>query len=103
MKPDMGIFMIKSKVTNKVYLEVTPNLKGKINSARFQLKAGSHPHKELQQDWSREGEANFTIEILEKLNYDKDESKTDYSGELEVLEFLWKEKLLKHNIELYNK
>lgn len=103
MKPDMGIFMVKSKVTNKVFLEVTGNLKGKINSTRFQLNAGSHPNKELQRDWSREGEANFTIEILEKLNYDKDESKTDYSGELEVLEFLWKEKLLKQNVELYTK
>lgn len=34
-KTDMGIFIIKSNVNNKCYLEVTQDLKGTINSTKF--------------------------------------------------------------------
>ena len=94
MKPDMGIFMIKSNINNKCYIEVTPNLKGSINRAKFQLEMGSHFNKELQEEWNKYGKDNFTIEILEKLEYDKEESRTDYSEELDILKMVWKEKLL---------
>jgi hypothetical protein len=30
--------------------------------------------------------------VLEKLKYDKDETKTDYSEELAILKMLWEEK-----------
>lgn len=93
MKPDMGIFWVRSKETNKYFLETSPNLKGKINSTTFQLEAGSHPNKELQSAW-REGTAEqFDIEVLELLKYDKDESKLDYSEELAILKMVWEEKL----------
>src|SRR5690554_6443997 len=103
MKPDMGIFVIKSKVNNMLYLEATPNLKGTINRGKFQLNAGSHPNKELQKQWVELGEENFTFEILEKLKYDEDESKTDYSEELKLLEIIWEEKLFKENLQIYSK
>jgi hypothetical protein len=35
MKPDMGIFIIKSNFNNKYYIEGTQDLKGTINSIRF--------------------------------------------------------------------
>lgn len=52
-------------------------------------------------DWKEYGESSFTIKILEKLEYDEDESKTDYSEELEILKMVWKEKLLNEGIEFY--
>ena len=52
-------------------------------------------NRELQQDWTRLGEADFEIEILEKLKYDKDETKTDYSEELEILKMEWEETFVK--------
>lgn len=36
--------------------------------------------------------------ILENLEYDKDESKTDYTEELALLQMIWEEKLAKENI-----
>ena len=93
MKPDMGIFLIHCKTTNKGLLETSQNLKGKINSVRFQLSGGMHPNRELQNDWSKLGEEHFAIEILETLKYDKDESKTDYSEELAILRMVWEDKL----------
>jgi len=93
MKPDMGIFWIRSKGTNKYFIETSHNLKGKINSTTFQLDMDSHLNKELQSEWKKETAANFDIEILELLKYDKDESKIDYTEELAILKMVWEEKL----------
>ena len=93
MKPDMGIFTIRSKEGSFQYLEITQDLKGTMNKTVFQLRFGSHPNKELQKTWKEMGEANLIIEILEVLPYNKDESKTDYSEELDILKLLWEEKL----------
>ncbi|NLP36613.1 MAG: GIY-YIG nuclease family protein [Firmicutes bacterium] len=102
MKPEMGLFLLQSKTTQKCYLEGTQDLKGSINSAKFKLNFGNHPKKELQQDWKKYGEADFTIEVLETLQYDKDETKTDYSEELAILKFLWEEKLQQKGLTFYN-
>lgn len=93
MKPDMGIFWIRSKQTNKYFLETSQHLKAKMNSIKFQLDAGLHPNQELQSDWKTAGVEQFDIDVLEVLNYDKDESKTDYSEELAILRLMWEEKL----------
>lgn len=97
MKSEMGIFAVRTKDGTKYFLETTQNLKGKINSTRFQLQHGSHPNKAMQNEWNQRGENNFVIEILEKLEYDKDdETKTDYGEELSIMKMLWEEKLNKN-------
>ncbi len=99
MKPNMGIFSICCKLNNKYYMEATQDLKSRMNRAVFQLKWGSHPNKELQKDWNELGEDNFTVEILDTLEYDKDESKIDYTEDLTLLKMVWEEKL--KDIDLY--
>jgi hypothetical protein len=74
-----------------------------MNGAIVRLEAGMHPNKELQKEWKDFGSDNFTIEILENLEYDKDESKTDYKEELTLLQIICEEKLAKQNLELYKK
>lgn len=103
MKPDMGIFTIKSNLNNKCHIEGSQNLKGTINGAKFRLNFGNYSIKELQNEWKENGEESFTIEILENLKYDKDESKTDYSEDLAILKMIWEEKLSKQGIEFYKK
>lgn len=103
MKPDMGVFIIHSDFSNKCYIESTSNIKSALNSTKFKLEAGIHPNRELQKDWKEYGEEKFTIEVLEKLKYDKDESKTDYSEELAILKMVWEEKLLQKGMEFYKK
>jgi hypothetical protein len=95
MKPQMGIFIIRSKVNNKCYLQTTQDLRGVINGAKVRLGGGFHPNMELQKEWNEFGADNFTIEILERLEYGKDESKTDYSEELAILQMIWEEKLVR--------
>lgn len=103
MKPEMGIFLIRSRISNKCFLEATPDLKGRINSTRFKLESGAHPHRKLQRDWHDYGAGNFSIEILEYLDYDQDEGKTDYTEDLALLQMIWEEKLAKETKEFYEK
>lgn len=103
MKTQMGLFIIRSEVTNKYYIEATQDLKGTMNSAKFKLGVGDHRNRELQKEWNEFGKDNFTDEILENLDYDKDESKTDYSEDLAILRMIWEEKLMKENKELYKR
>lgn len=103
MKSQMGIFIIQSKVNNKCYIEATQDLKGTMNGAKFKLEASSHPNRELQKEWNDFGVENFTIEILEYLEYDKDESKIDYKEDLALLKMIWEENLTKENMIFYRK
>ncbi|NLZ39470.1 MAG: GIY-YIG nuclease family protein [Firmicutes bacterium] len=101
MKPDMGILAIKHNGKNKYYLEGTQYLRSTTNSTKFKLNFGNHPNRQLQKDWQKDGKESFTIEVLEKLKYDEDETKTDYSEELAILKILWEEKLLQQGARLY--
>lgn len=103
MKPDMGLFRVRLKDGGKCFLETSQNLKGKMNSVRFQLDAGNHPNRELQRDWQRYGPDRFEFEVLELLPYDKDESKTDYAEELAILKHIWEERLLEEGFEFYRR
>ncbi len=102
MKPQMGIFMIRSHCSNKFYIEATQDLRGKINSDKFKLCAGGHPNYELQKEWNDFGAENFTIEILEHLAYE-DDSKTNYKDDLDLLKMIWEDKLAIDNMECYKK
>lgn len=101
MKPDMGIFAIINRSDTTFFLEATQDLKGTMNSSRFKLNFGSHPNKCLQKEWKEIGEDGFEIKILEKLDYDNDETKTDYSEELALLKMIWIEKLEKESSKQY--
>ena len=101
LKPDMGIFAMINKSNAKYYLETTANLKGRINSTEFKLNAGGHPNQELQKDWQELGAQGFEIKVLEKIEYDEDESKTNYSDDLELLKMIWLEKLSRDNVQHY--
>ncbi|MBP1924720.1 hypothetical protein J2Z76_000573 [Sedimentibacter acidaminivorans] len=93
MKQEMGIYIVRCNSNGKCYIGSTPNLKGKINSTRFSLELGSHPNKELQKEVQSIGKDAFTIEVLDILEYDKDETKTDYTEDLEILKEIWKDKI----------
>lgn len=102
MKPEMGIFIIKSNINDMCYIEGTQDLKGTINSTKFRLNLGNHINKGLQKQWKEHGESSFTIEILEKLKYDKDESKVDYSEELTILKMIWEDRLSKEGKKIFS-
>jgi hypothetical protein len=93
MKPQMGVLMIRSNSQNKCFIEATQDLRGRINSTKFKLACGAHPNRELQKEWQEFGESNFTIEIVDHFEYDKDETKTDYTEDIALLQMIWEEKM----------
>ena len=99
MKPDMGVYMFKSINTNTVYLGCDKNIKATINGDRFKLNANGHRNKKLQKDWNENKEENFEIKIVQVLEYDKDESKTDYSEDLKILREICKDRFKNENVE----
>lgn len=98
-KPEMGVYMFYCKPLEKVYLGADQNLKGTLNSIQFQLKTGRYPaNHTLEKEWKEYGAENFSIEVLEILEYDKEKQgedgltippRTDYSKDLEVLKEFW--------------
>jgi len=102
-RTEMGVFIIKSSTVRKCLVESTGDLKSAINSARFQLDFGCYPNRQLQESWRRDGASAYTIEVFEKLAYDEDGSKTDYSEELNILKMFVREQLAKDGMEFFER
>lgn len=92
MKPNMGIVIFECLPSGKAYLACAKDTKAVINSKRFQLENGSCFCKKMQADWLEYGAEAFSIRVLEALEYDEDDSKTDYSGDLAALRDLCRER-----------
>jgi len=103
MKPKMGVFIVRSKVHDKCYIQAAKDLRGVMNGCQVRLAGGIHPYLELQKEWNEFGARCFTIEILEYLQYDADETKTDYTGDLALLQMIWEEKLARKGLAFYKK
>ncbi|MGM0395909.1 MAG: GIY-YIG nuclease family protein [Bacillota bacterium] len=97
----MGVYIIKSKDDKRCLIEETRNLRSGINRLKFMLDFGNHPNSKLQEAWNKEGEKAFQMEVLEILEYSKDESKTDYREELQLLKTMWQEKLKEEGMDLF--
>ncbi|AGA68401.1 hypothetical protein Desdi_0878 [Desulfitobacterium dichloroeliminans LMG P-21439] len=98
MRPDMGIMGIRSKLDTWCYIEGSQNLRAVLNGSRFKLETNFHPSRELLKKFQEQGVENFTFEVLEQLEYDKDETKTDYTDDLEILLLEWEERLVNQGI-----
>ena len=103
MRTDMGVFTVKKKNNNKYLLVGTQNLKGMMNRVKFQLENSSYPNIELQKEWNEAKPDDFEFTVLETLEYDKDESKTDYSEEVNIILIMLTEKLSDDNMVPYSK
>jgi hypothetical protein len=91
-KTKMGIYKVWTQ-DGKMWIGSAKNLPGIINSLKFQLELGTHRNKELQAIWKERGADAFKIEILDELEYDKENPDKDYADDLKALLEMWKEKL----------
>ncbi len=97
----MGVFQIRNTTNDKVFVDSSVNIPGKINRHKFALNMGSHASKPLQADWNELGEACFEFETVEPVE-PRDDAKYNYSADLETLEDLWLEKLEPYGDTGYN-
>lgn len=91
-KSQIGVFQIRNKINNKVFIESSVDLVAIWNRLRFQLNMGSHPNVALQKDWKELGEENFAYEILSEIQQE-DGVQVDYRKEAKKLEAMFIEDL----------
>jgi hypothetical protein len=97
----MGIYQIKNMKNGRVFIGSAQDLRGIINSNKFQLKNGLHINKELQNDYNTIGEEGFSFDILDYLKPRQDLN-YDYTEELKILRDMWLEKLQPYDDKGYN-
>jgi len=90
-KPAMGVFAVHCG--GETYIGWAKDLRAALNGMELRLRSGSYMNQRLQNIYKTVGGADFSLEQLEVLDYDKDESKTDYTADLIALQTLWMEKL----------
>jgi hypothetical protein len=83
IKTDAGVYQIRNTQNGRLFVETTRNLKT-LNGQQFMLDMGSHPNKQLQQDWTALGSAAFQFEVLELL----EKPETGYFDERDALKKL---------------
>lgn len=91
-KSQIGVFQIRNKTNNKVFIESSLDLVAIWNRLRFQLNLGSHPNTALQKDWNELGEENFAYEILSEIKQEEG-VQMDYRKEIKKLEAMFIEEL----------
>gem|GEM_PF-124491 len=97
----MGVYRIKNSANGKIFVASSKQVDKICNRELFQLRNGLHLNKEMQQDFNQHGEQNFTFEVLEYLEPDKEQG-YDYSFDLKTLEEKWLEKLKPYGPAGYN-
>lgn len=97
-----GVFALRNKVTGRVFLGSSLNLKNKDVTLKMALKNGNHFNFALQEDWNKFGEEAFEYEVLETLEI-KEDPNYNYSEDLEILEMLWIDKFQPLSEKTYNK
>ena len=90
-RPDMGVFAVRCG--GDTYIGWAKDLRAALNGMELRLQGGVYMNRQLQAAYKTTNGADFSLESLEILDYDKDESKTDYTADLIALQALWMEKL----------
>jgi hypothetical protein len=100
--PDAGVFKIEHHVSGRLFVGSSMNLPGILNRYRAELRTGGCRIPALQEDWSADGEAQFSFEILEVLAPRKGET-TVRPDDLKTCEALWLEELQPFGDRGYNR
>lgn len=95
-----GVFRVHNTALGKSLVGCSPNLPGMLNRQRFQLQNGSHPDRELQQDWHELGPEAFVFEVLDELK-PSDDPGADQAEDLKVLKEMWLERMTAAGERLY--
>lgn len=98
----IGVFQIKNKINNKVFIGTSKNLTTAFNRHQFQLKMNCHKNTTLQQEWNHYGPDAYSFDILETLKTD-DLLPEKLPEALSALEEKWLAALTPYNELGYNR
>ncbi|MBS1631324.1 MAG: GIY-YIG nuclease family protein [Bacteroidetes bacterium] len=97
----IGIFQIKNKKDNKLFLNTSIDLDRAYNSHKFQLNNWLHPNKALQTDWEKLGSDNFVFIVIDELITDDTMTEMKIKSDLKELLEMHRDELLKKEVSLY--
>lgn len=86
-----GIYRVRCEASGEVWVGQWPDIESIQTRLWFTLRQGMNPHRELLEAWRRHGEAQFSFEILEKL--EDEESPYLRASKLKERASYWREKL----------
>ena len=66
-----GIYAIRNKINNKIYIGQSNNIYNRWSQHKSQLNRNVHGNRHLQNAWNKYGEENFDFLILELCNSDR--------------------------------
>lgn len=101
MKFRAGIFQIINTKDNKIYLQISNDLDRAFNSDMFQLKAGLHSNKTLQNDWNKLGQENFEFRVFDELKLKDTATPYEIKKDLKELLEIHKNELKLKGQQLY--
>lgn len=90
-KADAGVFALRCRTTNEVWVGATRDLRAIRNRLFFALRMGSCPHRSLQAAWAAYGSDALAFEVLETL--DAEELELAFERELKNWHAEWKQRL----------
>lgn len=73
-----GIYMIRNKLNEKIYIGQSADIYGRWVKHKNFLKNNTHHNKHLQAAWNKYGEDNFEFSIVERCSCDKLDSSETY-------------------------
>jgi len=100
--PNAGVFKITNKANGKIFVSSSLNLKAIFNRLKTELRFGSCRIRELQNDWNSFGAEQFTFDIVEIVEPDKNENAVDAKS-IKTCEELWLYELKPYGEIGYNK
>jgi hypothetical protein len=65
--PQQGIFAVRCRAANRVWIAASRNLERQQNGIWFMLRNGGHPNNAMSEAWRVHGQSAFTYEILEQV------------------------------------
>ena len=67
----VGIYKIKNRITHKVYIGESVDIKSRWSSHKSELRRGVHHSERLQKDWKKYGEKAFRFSVVERFWFTK--------------------------------
>lgn len=68
--PEMGVVSVKCSATGEEFYEISKDTSVWFNRHLFELNAGQHRNKRLQELWNTYGENGFERVLVSELKYD---------------------------------
>ena len=89
-----GIYKIKNRITHKVYIGESVDIKRRWNQHKNDLRHGKHHSERLQRDWDKYGERAFKFKVVERFWFTKHANPNKLKIALLMREGFW--------IDVYN-